>query len=315
MPPWIGGVNAFRLPAASRRCAPREYLGEAMSDKCVKSGGNAASEVKKSACCQPECSKIINRVGIGCLLIAVLLIYTLIASWPVVQVEKIDGIDVKSYKAWHFFFWTAESWDVDKRMLFTIVLAGAVGSLVHALTSFSDFVGNERFNANWVWWYVLRLPVGSALAIFFYFIIRGGLIVPTLQGGAGIDSTQATLALNAYSMAAFAALAGMFAKNASDKLAEVFDAVMSRKNPVDRKDPLHDGAGGDLKTEPGMLTTWSPIMLAVLGKGFKKDLEVKINGVKRNTNSVADNRIEIAITATDVAKAGPLELSVKNPNE
>ena len=115
--------------------------------------------------------------------------------------------------------------------------------------------------------------------------------------------------------AAFAALAGMFAKNASDKLAEVFDAVMSRKNPVDRKDPLHDGAGGDLKTEPGRLTTGKPIMLAVLGKGFKKDLEVKINGVKRNTNSVADNRIEIAITATDVAKAGPLELSVKNPNE
>ncbi len=138
--------------------------------------------------------------------------------------------------------------------------------------------------------------------------------MPTVGGTTNADWQQATLTLNPYSMAAFAALAGMFAKNASDKLAEVFDAMMSRKNPVDRADPLRDGASS-LRTQPEKLTKGKPETLTIFGKGFKKETEVTIDGVKRNTASIADTEIKISITAKDVEKVGKLELSIKNPNE
>jgi len=274
-----------------------------------ESAGEPVGDIDNAASIQ-----LINWLGVACLVVAVLLIYALIASWPVIQEVTVNGKVVRSYKAFHLFGFTAESWDDDKRMLFTVVLAGAIGSLVHALTSFADFVGNRRFSVNWIWWYLLRLPVGSAIAIFFYLIIRGGLIVPTLQSGSSAFDTQATLALNPYSMAAFAALAGMFAKNASDKLAEVFDAMMSRKDPVKRSDPLQDGAGG-LKTDPEKLTRGTDQTLTIIGKGFKKETEVKVGGVKRDAVSVTDTQIKIAITAKDVEKIGKLEVSIKNPNE
>ncbi len=44
--------------------------------------------------------------------------------------------------------------------------------------------------------------------------------------------------INPYAMAGFAALAGMFSKQATDKLAAVFDALFAMKHPVQRDDQL-----------------------------------------------------------------------------
>ena len=61
-----------------------------MSDQSGGSGGNFASDIDN-----PASIKIINRLGAGCVLIAVLLIYTLIASWPVTgrrRREVVQGV-------------------------------------------------------------------------------------------------------------------------------------------------------------------------------------------------------------------------------
>ncbi len=253
----------------------------------------------------PASAGAIQRLGLVFAIFTVLLFYVLITSWPVVE-----GPNATQFKPFRLFGLYCD-WPADKRMLFTVVMAGAIGSLVHALTSFTDFVGNNRFSANWIWWYALRLPIGSALAIFFYFIVRGGLLVPNL--GSGLDSTfsvKATLGMNPYSIAAFAALAGMFARSATDKLSEVFDAMMSRKNPVKRDDPLHGSATLDVK--PAKLTKGKPEPLVVSGKGFSKETEVKINGVKRDFE-FANNQIKIVISEADVKDKGTLELGIKNP--
>ena len=54
------------------------------------------------------------------------------------------------------------------------VAAGALGSLVHCLTSFADFVGNRNLRQSWVWFLILRTPIGFALALLFYPVLRGG---------------------------------------------------------------------------------------------------------------------------------------------
>ena len=271
-----------------------------MSDKSAASEPAVHNAATKSE---------INLVGAYFVIAAVVLLYVLIASWPVAEVKAGSPVGFKPFRLLGLY----ADWEADKRMLFTVVIAGAIGSLVHALTSFADFVGNRRFSANWLWWYGVRLPIGSALAIFFYFIVRGGLLLPTVPTGTTVDLQASTLALNPYAIAAFAALAGMFAKNASDKLSEVFDAVMSRKDPVNRADALRGGTG--LKIDPEKLTKDRREDLTVTGRGFKKETEVKVNGDKRSFDLVSDTVIRVKLTPADVAKAGQIELSIKNPNE
>jgi hypothetical protein len=100
-------------------------------------------------------------------------------------------------------------------LLLLVMMSGALGSYVHSCTSFTDYAGNRALTRSWVWWYLLRTPIGIALAVVFYFLLRGGLLT-TASSGAN---------LNVYGLAAIAALAGMFSKNATDKLREIFEAM------------------------------------------------------------------------------------------
>src|SRR5262245_31444816 len=64
----------------------------------------------------------------------------------------------------------------DARLILIVLCAGALGSYVHAATSFASYVGNRRLVLSWMWWYVLRPLIGMALALIFYFVLRGGLL-------------------------------------------------------------------------------------------------------------------------------------------
>jgi hypothetical protein len=80
----------------------------------------------------PASSETINRMGLASLIFAVLFFYLLITTWPVLEP---DG---KAFKAINIFgFWC--SWAPDRQMIFTVMMAGAVGSLTHTLTSFGDY--------------------------------------------------------------------------------------------------------------------------------------------------------------------------------
>jgi hypothetical protein len=63
-----------------------------------------------------------------------------------------------------------------------VTVAGALRSYIHPATSFADYLGNRKFVKSWMWWYVLRPFIGSALAVILYFVARGGLIAGS--GGA-----------------------------------------------------------------------------------------------------------------------------------
>jgi hypothetical protein len=114
----------------------------------------------------------------------------------------------------------------DTRLLLLALCAGALGSFVHTATSFADFVGNQQLVKSWLWWYLLRPFIGSCLAVTLYFAIRAGLM--PAQGASG---------LNAFGVVTLSALAGMFAKQATDKLREIFENLF-KSTPPPRADEL-----------------------------------------------------------------------------
>lgn len=117
------------------------------------------------------------------------------------------------------------------RVVLLVMAAGALGSYVHAASSFVTFVGNRRIVRSWTLWYVLRPLIGVGLALIMYFLVRGGIL-------AGEGSSES---LNPFAMVAMASLTGMFSKEATMKLDEVFDTLFAIKDP-ERQPKLRDGA-------------------------------------------------------------------------
>jgi hypothetical protein len=143
----------------------------------------------------------------------------------------------------------------------------------------------------------------------FYLVVRAGFF-PT-GSSAGPDNT--TLANGPYYFAGLAALVGMFSKQTTDKLREIFEVLFSQKNPVNRADPLTSIALAISGTTPPKLTVKTPVTLIVNGHGFLASSKVTINGTVRTFEFVSEAQIKIAITADDVAKPGKLELAIQNP--
>ncbi len=115
--------------------------------------------------------------------------------------------------------------EADSRLTLVALLSGALGSFVHAATSFGTYLGNRQLIRSWAGWYALRPFIGMALALIFYFLIRAGFISPSAN----------ETAISAYGVAAVGGLAGMFSKQATDKLQEVFKQLFK---PPEAEDQL-----------------------------------------------------------------------------
>jgi hypothetical protein len=112
------------------------------------------------------------------------------------------------------------NWELN--LLVLVLCFGTLGGLVHLFSSLSRYVGDRRLQRSWLLFYYLRPPVGALLAVVFYFVLRLGVLSP-----AQITSVDAK-AVNVYGVLTFAALAGMFARQAVDKLAEIFEVLFKK---------------------------------------------------------------------------------------
>jgi hypothetical protein len=156
-------------------------------------------------------------------------LYFLIALWP-----PAASAGPGAPPAAIHFPWGDAALGSDVRLILLAAIAGALGAYVHLATSFADYAGNESLTVNWVWWYVLRPFIGMALAEIVYLALRGGL----LSAGTASDG-----AINPYGVAAVAALTGLFSKQATDKLREVFETLFRTQQKVERKDGLPTTTG------------------------------------------------------------------------
>ena len=95
------------------------------------------------------------------------------------------------------------SMPVETRFIWLVAIAAALGGFVSVANSFAIFLGNGTFKRRWTWWYALRVPIGVALAVLFYFALRAGFFTAV----SGQD-------VNPFGVVALGGLVGMFSKKA-----------------------------------------------------------------------------------------------------
>lgn len=249
-------------------------------------------------------------LGVYFFSLAAMTFYLLVATWPVFDSNADAANSPAKYGSFSVFGSNPITVPSDLRLFFTVVVSGALGSLIHCITSFADYVGNQNLSRSWTWWLVLRTPTGVALALLFYLVLRGGLIVPSLPNGSTADTAHF---LNPYGIAAISAMAGMFSKQATDKLREIFDTLFQTRDPVSRADPLGGAAPVVLRCEPTKLGIGETPVLNVFGHDFARDCKAFVNGNPRAAQWLSDTRLALTLLPEDTSAEGQLRLQIQNP--
>jgi hypothetical protein len=244
-------------------------------------------------------------LGVVMLLLGGAVLYLMIALWPAVQEAAKAGTGKKTV-TWFGWDWTPTP---DAALLALVVLSSALGSYVHAAVSFTDYVGNRLLARSWVWWYLLRVLVGSSLALLFYFVIRGGFL------GAGTQSSD----INPYGIAAISGLVGLFSKQATDKLSEVFDTAFAVEKGGDkaRSDGITNPVPALTASEPLRLKR-GVLEFALMGSGFIRASSVHVEqsdgtAVPLTIIKIEPQRIALRLDVDDLDAPGTLRVSVVNP--
>lgn len=189
-------------------------------------------------------------------------------------------------------------------LFLAVMLSGALGSYIHGVNSFVSYVGNRRFLASWAPWYFLRPFMGVAMAVVFYVAVRGGVLV--LSGGNG--------QVDPYGMMTVAALAGMFSKQASDKLAEVFDTLFRSRGDDERRDKLQNPVPKLTALDPAKVAAGAgDTTIALRGEGFVPESVVRFAGEDRQPTARTATGLTVQLRASDLAKPGEHAVTVFNP--
>ncbi|MBN2174289.1 MAG: hypothetical protein JW731_09165 [Bacteroidales bacterium] len=173
-------------------------------------------------------------IGIYLLVISIILTYIVFQLWPDKMAENSEG--TANPNCWIFFGYKIII-SAEARLILLVLAVGALGSFIHGATSFISFVGNNKLEKSWTWWYFLRPFIGGVLALIFYFVIRAGF----LSAGSGSED------ISIFGITAISGLVGMFSKNAIDKLEELFKTLFKTEK----------GAGDDARQ--GKLTDDNPV--------------------------------------------------------
>jgi hypothetical protein len=117
-----------------------------------------------------------------------------------------------------FLLWgLQDSYEV--RLFLIVVLAGALGSLVHALRSLYWYVGNRALVWSWGLQYLLLPFVGATLGVVFYLVARGGLVPQPI--------TSSNAPISPFGFAAVSSLAGLFSHQAIERLKLVATTLLA----------------------------------------------------------------------------------------
>ena len=187
----------------------------------------------------------------------------------------------------------------DVRFMLVVALAAALGSFIQIATSFTTFVGNRTFLRSWIWWYALRTPIGVALALIFYFAVRGGFFTTV----SGVD-------INPFGIAALGGLVGMFSKQASDKLQDVFEELFKSSQDETRSDKL---SGPAITSSNPQTLTVSSTQLTLSGIGFVQGATATVDGAPRNTAFVDAQTLIVTLAPQDLQSGKTLNVVVTNP--
>jgi hypothetical protein len=235
--------------------------------------------------------QFIGVFGITCLatvlfLISALAVYSLVQLWPTPNSANSTPGGVPSAWLW----WSGQLSNETK--LFIIVLAaGGLGGLAHAVRSLYWYVGNRRLRGSWSLMYLSLPATGAGIALLTYLLLRGGLTT----------SFSNSDEVNPYGVAAISALAGLFAREAIEKMKAVFTTLLA---PAEKG---KDSLGG------ARIVSFSPHesqvggQLLIEGSGLNMVTYVKFgSGAIVAVDPTSDSKIGLPVPTG--AATGPLEV-------
>lgn len=252
----------------------------------------------------------VSWLGVLLLVAGVLDVWFILAFWGAVDTvaarstSKHPNRTVDASILWLGHVWLSPG----TVLLIMVVAVAALGSFIHAATSFGDFVGNRRFVTSWTWWYLLRPLIGVALAVLLYLALRGGLFTNS-------SSSQ----VNPYGLAAIAGLTGLFHKQAVDKLREVFTTLFGSKGDEARADNLDNPLPEIEGTRPP-LRVGGHVTLFIDGRNFTRHSQLRVSRtgsrrtLRRTVEFVNATSLKATLEPEDVAEATALTLVVTNPS-
>ena len=106
----------------------------------------------------------------------------------------------------------------------TLVFVASVGvffACLAGLRAAAAYLGDDEFEDAWWLWYLIRPLIGAGVALGVFWTLRAGILG---------DSSEPQ-ELNTFGIAAVAALSGLFAHTALDKLKDVVDVLLGEATP------------------------------------------------------------------------------------
>jgi len=190
----------------------------------------------------------------------------------------------------------------ETQLLLIVIFAGALGSYIHLLKSFTTYIGNNDLKASWFWFYVVGPFIGAAMALVFYSVLRGGFL-------AGTASDEKVV--NPFGVLAVGALVGMFSDKAALKLREIFETFFKADDPRTGKLRALPRIG---RLNPNrILVGQNEATVTIIGERLGKVSVVRFNSTEKSVTIISDTMITFELDATDLARARVLKVSAVDP--
>ena len=198
-------------------------------------------------------------------------------------------------------------WD-EQRLLLIVLLAGALGSIVHGLRSLTMYVGNRQLRWSWVAYYAVLPFGGAATALVFYLVIRGGFFSPSS------DFSETS----PFGFAAFAAIVGLFSQNAILKLQKIAETIF------ERNEQQSDSLGASGAPSIARLVRKPTVgggredLVEITGANFSKDAQLLVNDKPRSGEWKSATLMHLTLTEADLAvleNGGTLSIVVVNSGD
>lgn len=231
-------------------------------------------------------------------------------SAPVVAEPHID-LEFGDMQVLSWTVVSSSGWSAERGMFLLAILAGLLGSFIHAAQSFAAYVGNQQMKMSWTLWYVIRPPIGAVLGLVFYVLLRAGFTSAT-SSGVGSAANM----VNPYGVIAFGVLAGCFSQMATKKLKEVFEALFRPRQDDGDKLTESEQVASITAVDPATVPAGADaVELTIRGARFAERAEVLLDRRRIDARRVSDEEIVATVPAdTRRALAGSkAELTVVNP--
>jgi hypothetical protein len=179
---------------------------------------------------------------------------------------------------------------INTLLLLLVALAGFLGNMIHIATSFTTYVGSNKFVRSWLLWYAVKPFTAAALAVGVYFVFRGGFL----------NTSDDTTNINLYGVMTMAVLTGLFTDRATQKLKEVFEVLFRPKE--ERADPL-DGKPKVTAITPAEIEMAKENIITITGENLQASaVTATINNEAVTLSDTSNTSSTIKYTIPDSQK-------------